>query len=81
MAVFPTPGSPQEHGIVLRPSAQDLDDALDLVMAADDGVEFSFAGKLRKVSSEGIQRRGLRPSALGLGGGGYRVFRLHFSTQ
>ncbi len=46
-----------EHRVVLRPAAQDLDDALDLVVAADDGIELALArevGEIAAVAFEGL---------------------------
>src|SRR6185436_21121986 len=36
-----------------------LDDALDLVLAPDDGVELAFACQLGQVAPEGVERRRL----------------------
>jgi hypothetical protein len=49
----------QQHGVVLRAPAQDLDHALDLVLAADDRVEVVLARELGEVAAEGVERRGL----------------------
>jgi len=39
-----------EHGVVLGAAAQDLDDAADLVVAPDDGVELAGLGELGQVA-------------------------------
>jgi hypothetical protein len=57
----------QQHGVVLAAAAEDLDDALDLVLAADDRVEVVLAGQLGEVAAEGVERRGLALGALGAG--------------
>src|SRR5205085_7543827 len=41
-----------EHGVVLRPAAQDLDDALDLALAADERVELVVGGVVGEVARE-----------------------------
>ena len=46
-----------QHGIVLLPAAQDLGDALDLLFAADDRVEFVLRGELRQIVAEVVQHR------------------------
>src|SRR5689334_7323104 len=54
-----------ERGIVLRSTAQDLDDALDLFLAPDDRVELSGAGGIGQVDAELVEGRSLG-RALGL---------------
>src|SRR2546425_836780 len=49
-----------EHRVVLRAPRQDLDDALDLLLAPDDGVELGLAGELREVARELVEHRRLR---------------------
>ena len=44
MAVLPTPGLADEHGVVLGAPGEHLDDAADLVVAADDRVELALGG-------------------------------------
>ncbi len=44
MAVLPTPGSPMSTGLFLVRRAQHLDDAADLLVAADDRVELAGRG-------------------------------------
>ena len=44
MAVLPTPGSPMRTGLFFVRRREDLDDAADLVVAADDRVELAGAG-------------------------------------
>src|SRR5205085_1841573 len=59
-------GLAQQHRVVLGAAAEDLDDALDLVLPADDRVELALAGELGQVAAEAVQRRGL---GLALAGG------------
>ena len=62
-------------GIVLGAAAQNLDDALDLVLAADDGVEVALLGQLGQVAAKGLERGRLdvllaaRDAAFALGPG------------
>jgi hypothetical protein len=44
MAVLPTPGLADQHRIVLGAPAQHLDDAANLLVAADDRVELAAPG-------------------------------------
>ena len=48
-----------QHRVVLGAAAEDLDDALDLVLAADDRVHLAFAGDFGQVAAEGLERGGL----------------------
>ena len=59
MAVLPTPASPRRTGLFFCRRRQDLDDALDLVGAADDRVELALAGQFGEVAAEAIESRGL----------------------
>src|SRR5689334_2736296 len=61
-----------EGRIVLLTTRQDLDDPLDLLLAADHRVELAGAGELGQVDAELVDRRGLaRPlRLLGRTGGG-----------
>src|SRR5258708_15593803 len=52
-------GLADEHGIVLGAAAENLDDAADLVLAADDRVHLALAGQLGEVAAERLQRRRL----------------------
>ncbi len=45
-----------EDGVVLRPAAEHLDHAADLVVAADDRVELAPTGEFGEVASEPLQR-------------------------
>jgi len=49
------PGLADEDGIVLGAAAEDLDDALDLAAASDDGVEVAVVRQLGEVATEGLQ--------------------------
>jgi hypothetical protein len=46
----------EEDGIVFRAAAEDLNDALDLVVTADHRVELPFAGELGEVAAESVER-------------------------
>src|SRR3989442_1318901 len=63
-----------ERRVVLRPPAQDLDNALDLLLAADDRVELTCLRHRREVHAELVERRRLR--APGLAARGRRLARL-----
>ena len=45
----------QQHGVVLLAARENLNDALDLVGAADDGVELALAGQFGEVASEAVE--------------------------
>src|SRR4029434_295760 len=45
-----------EEGVVLRPAREDLDDAADLVVAADDGIELALAGECGEIARELVER-------------------------
>ena len=49
-----------ERGVVLRLAAEDLDDALDLLLAADDRVEGAGASRIGQVDAELVEGRRLR---------------------
>ena len=48
-----------QRRVVLRLAAEDLDDPLDLLLAADDRIELAGAGRLREVDAERVDGRGL----------------------
>ena len=50
-------GFADEHGIVLGAAAENLDDALDFVLAADDGIELALAGQFGQVAAKGLAAR------------------------
>ena len=50
-------GIPYEHGVVLGPPGEDLDEGLDLFGAPDDGVEFPFFRHPRQVAAVLVHRR------------------------
>src|SRR6266852_1666885 len=62
-----------ERGVVLRASAQDLDDALDLLLAADDRIELPRLGHRGEVHTKLVEGR--RLGAGGLAAGGRRLGR------
>ena len=45
-----------EHGVVLRPAGEDLDDAANLLVPADDGVELPGLGEIGEVTAELLER-------------------------
>ena len=51
-------GLADEHGVVLRPAAQDLDGLLDLILTPDDRVERTLARERGQVGAEAVQHRG-----------------------
>ncbi len=55
---FPYACFAQKHGIVFLTPRQNLDDALNLVGATDDGIELALASQLGQVTTEAIQSRG-----------------------
>src|SRR5439155_14085363 len=68
-------GLADERGVVLRPAAEDLDDALDLLLASDDRIELLRLRHRREIHAELVERRrlrlrGLAPRRRGLRGGG-----------
>ena len=68
-------GLAEQHGVVLRAAAEHLDDALDLVLAPDDGVEFALLGEFGQVPAEGAQGRGFHVLLVAVFGGHF-LFRL-----
>jgi hypothetical protein len=48
-AVFPTPGSPDEHRVVLPTTAEDMDGALQLALPADQRIDPSGGRLLHQV--------------------------------
>src|SRR5207244_5443762 len=65
------PRPADERGVVLRAAAQDLDDALDLLLAADDRIELLRLRHRGEVHAELVERG--RLGAGGLAGGGRRL--------
>ena len=49
----------QQHGVVLRAAAEDLDRPLDFVLAADHRVELLLASELGEIAAEAVERRRL----------------------
>ena len=49
-----------EHGVVLRAAGEDLDDALDLLLAPDDRIELGLAGELGEIAGELVEHGRLR---------------------
>ena len=75
IAVLPTPGSPISAGLFFWPPRQDLDDPLDLLLAADDRIELAGPGELGEVDAELVDRRGLAGALRLLGRAGGRALR------
>ena len=67
-------GLADERGIVLGAPREDLHDAFDLGVAADDRIELALAGELREIAAVRVERRRL---ALAFG----RGLRLRLGTQ
>ena len=61
---FAHTGLADEHGIVFRAAAEDLDHAGDLLGAADDGIELTFDGDLGQIAAKGLQSGRLLAFAL-----------------
>ena len=55
MAVLPTPASPSSTGIVLGAAAENLNDPLDFVLAADDRVHFALARDFGQVAPKSLE--------------------------
>jgi len=49
------PCRPEQHRVALRLAQQDLDDRLDLAVAADDGTELAGAAERGQVAAEALQ--------------------------
>ena len=56
IAVLPTPGCADQHRVVLGAAREDLDDAADLLVAADDRVELALLGERGEVASVLLER-------------------------
>ena len=54
-----------EHGVVLGPARQDLDDPADLLVPADDRVELALAGRLGEVPPVPLERLVTAPRGSG----------------
>ena len=54
------PGLSDEKRIVLAPSRQDLNDALDFMVSSDEGVDLPGLGELIEVACKALERRGAR---------------------
>ena len=52
-------GLADQRRVVLGAAREDLDDPLDLLLAADDGIELAGAGRRGQVDAELVDRRGL----------------------
>ena len=68
-------GLADQGRVVLGLPAEDLDDPLDLLLAADDRVELVGAGGLGEVDAERVDGRGLAGALRLLGGAGGRALR------
>ena len=65
-------GFAEQHRIVFGAAAEDLDDALHLGLAADDGIELALARALGEVAAEGLKRRRAAALAVAAAGAGAR---------
>ena len=72
IAVLPTPGSPISAGLFFVLRAEDLDDPLDLLLAADDRIELVRARGLGEVDAQRVDGRGLAGALRLLGRAGGR---------
>ena len=70
-------GLADQGRVVLRLAAEDLDDPLDLLLAADHGVELVRAGGLGEVDAQRVHGRGLAGALRLLGRSGRRRLRQH----
>src|SRR5262249_30622958 len=52
-------GLAEKHRVIFGPPTQDLDDALDLILASNDGVQLALTSQLGKVPAEAVQGRRL----------------------
>ena len=52
-------GFAEEHGVVLRAAAEDLDRPLDLLLAADHRVELALLGEFGEIAAKAVERRSL----------------------
>jgi len=52
IAVFPTPGSTDQHRVVLRAAAEDLNDAIDFTIASNQGIELRILRGLCQVAGK-----------------------------
>ena len=51
-------GLANEHGIILRAAAENLNDALEFAFAADERIELAIGGGLREIAAEFREQRG-----------------------
>ena len=78
---FAHAGFTDENGVVFRAAAEDLDDALDLAAASDDGIHVALFGHIVEVAAEGAEGGCLdllaaaAPAAAHVGGFHVIVFR------
>ena len=45
-----------QHGVVLRAAGKDLENALNLGLASDHGIQFALGGGFREIASVGVER-------------------------
>ena len=74
-------GFAEQYGVVLLPAAEDLDDALDFVLTADDRIELAFAGQFGQIAAEAVQRGGFALAFLALFFLCLGFFAFHTSSQ
>ena len=68
-------GLADQGRVVLRASREDLDDPLDLLVSADDGIQLSCPGGVGQVDAELVDRRGLARALRLRGRAGGRALR------
>ncbi len=74
-------GLADENGVVLGAARQHLHDALDLLLAPDDGVELALAGGRGEVAAELVEHERGRRGALGRAAGRGRLLALVAAQQ
>src|SRR5262249_5006275 len=52
----------QQHWVVLRPAAQNLNRPLNLILAADHWIQFLLPSEFGEISAKAIERRRLAPA-------------------
>src|SRR5207253_15207 len=62
---FRAAGADERHRVVLLPAAEDLNDALDLGLPADDRVEFALLRQFGQVATEAVEGGRLGLAAAG----------------
>src|SRR5690606_14016623 len=71
---FTDPGFTEQHRIVLRAAAEDLDGAFDFAAASDDRIEFALLSQFSQIAAKAVQRRRLALAALAAAAGALAGF-------